>query len=94
MPIEEAPCLQNCYTIHSNSAADMPGSTYTRGSHTFTKCLSDVRLADSTLTMHQALPNRVKIGLQLAQASQRLSQCPRRLSGPERAWALANREQG
>ena len=76
MPIEEAPCQQNCYPIHSNSAADMPGGAYPRASHTFTKRLSGVRLTDSTLTMDKALRNWVKIGLLLAQASQRPSQCP------------------
>jgi N-acetylglucosamine-6-phosphate deacetylase len=46
----------------------MPDGEYKLGSHTVTKCLGGVRLADgtlagSTLTMDQALRNLVKIGL-------------------------------
>ena len=56
----------------------MPGGEYKLGSHTVTKCLGGVRLADgtlagSTLTMDQALRNLVKIGLPISEASQRLS---------------------
>ena len=65
----------------STAAAGMPDGEYKLGSHTVTKCLGGVRLADgtlagSTLTMDQALRNLVKIGLPLAEASQRLSQFP------------------
>ena len=73
------PCLY-CVT-DSTAAAGMPDGEYRLGSHTVTKCLGGVRLADgtlagSTLTMDQALRNLVKIGLPLAEASQRLSQFP------------------
>ena len=59
----------------------MPDGEYKLGSHTVTKCLGGVRLADgtlagSTLTMDQALRNLVKIGLPIADASRRVSQFP------------------
>ncbi|WP_263262097.1 N-acetylglucosamine-6-phosphate deacetylase [Pseudomonas sp. RIT-PI-S] len=73
------PCLY-CVT-DSTAATGMPDGHYKLGSHTVTKCLGGVRLADgtlagSTLTMDQALRNLVKIGVPLAEASQRLSQFP------------------
>ena len=73
------PCLY-CVT-DSTAAAGMPDGEYKLGSHTVTKCLGGVRLPDgtlagSTLTMDQALRNLVKIGLPIAEASQRLSQFP------------------
>ncbi|KMJ50952.1 N-acetylglucosamine-6-phosphate deacetylase [Vogesella sp. EB] len=65
----------------STAAAGMPDGEYQLGSHTVTKCMGGVRLADgtlagSTLTMDQALRNLVQIGLPLAQASNRLSLYP------------------
>ncbi|MFC3627541.1 N-acetylglucosamine-6-phosphate deacetylase [Vogesella amnigena] len=65
----------------STAAAGMPDGEYKLGSHTVTKCMGGVRLADgtlagSTLTMDQALRNLVQIGLPLAQASNRLSLYP------------------
>jgi len=65
----------------STAAAGMPDGEYTLGSNTVTKCLGGVRLADgtlagSTLTMDQALRNLVTIGLELADASHRLSRNP------------------
>jgi N-acetylglucosamine-6-phosphate deacetylase len=65
----------------STAAAGMPDGQYKLGSHTVTKCLGGVRLADgtlagSTLTMDQALRNLVSIGLDLADASHRLSRNP------------------
>ncbi len=77
--LRSIPCLY-CVT-DSTAAAGMPDSQYKLGSHTVTKCLGGVRLPDgtlagSTLTMDQALRNLVKIGLPLAEASQRLSQFP------------------
>ncbi|TDR80547.1 N-acetylglucosamine-6-phosphate deacetylase [Paludibacterium purpuratum] len=65
----------------STAAAGMPDGQYRLGSHTVTKCLGGVRLADgtlagSTLTMDQALRNLVSIGLDLADASHRLSRNP------------------
>ncbi len=75
--LRSIPCLY-CVT-DSTAAAGMPDGQYKLGSHTVTKCLGGVRLPDgtlagSTLTMDQALRNLVKIGLPLAEASQRLSQ--------------------
>ncbi|HHG4296196.1 TPA: N-acetylglucosamine-6-phosphate deacetylase [Pseudomonas aeruginosa] len=77
--LRSIPCLY-CVTA-STAAAGMPDGQYKLGSHTVTKCLGGVRLPDgtlagSTLTMDQALRNLVKIGLPLAEASQRLSQFP------------------
>ncbi|KPA96509.1 MULTISPECIES: N-acetylglucosamine-6-phosphate deacetylase [Pseudomonas] len=77
--LRSIPCLY-CVT-DSTAAAGMPDGEYRLGSHTVTKCLGGVRLADgtlagSTLTMDQALRNLVKIGLPIAEASQRLSQFP------------------
>lgn len=65
----------------STAAAGMPDGQYRLGSHTVTKCLGGVRLADgtlagSTLTMDQALRNLVSIGLDTADASHRLSRNP------------------
>ncbi len=63
----------------STAAAGMPDGQYMLGSHTVTKCLGGVRLADgtlagSTLTMDQAFCNLVeKLGLGLAEASARVS---------------------
>ncbi len=77
--LRSIPCLY-CVT-DSTAAAGMPDGEYKLGSHTVTKCLGGVRLPDgtlagSTLTMDQALRNLVKIGLPIAEASQRLSQFP------------------
>ncbi|WLH61842.1 N-acetylglucosamine-6-phosphate deacetylase [Pseudomonas sp. FP2300] len=95
--LRSIPCLY-CVT-DSTAAAGMPDGEYKLGSHTVTKCLGGVRLADgtlagSTLTMDQALRNLVKIGLPIGEASQRLSQFPADYLGlPERgrlqpgAWA-------
>jgi N-acetylglucosamine-6-phosphate deacetylase len=73
------PCLY-CVT-DSTAATGMPDGDYQLGSHTVSKCLGGVRLADgtlagSTLTMDQALRNLVQIGLPLAEAAQRLAQFP------------------
>lgn len=74
----------------STAAAGMPDGQYTLGSHQVTKCLGGVRLADGTLagsilTMDQALKNLVSIGLDLADASDRLSKNPADyLNQPER----------
>ena len=70
------PCLY-CVT-DSTAAAGMPDGDYNLGSHRVTKCLGGVRLADgtlagSTLTMDQALRNLVELGLDLADASRRVS---------------------
>jgi N-acetylglucosamine-6-phosphate deacetylase len=62
----------------STAAAGMPDGEYMLGRQVVHKCMGGVRLADgtlagSTLTMDQALRNLVKIGLTLADASQRVS---------------------
>jgi len=65
----------------STAAAGMPDGEYRLGSHTVTKCLGGVRLADGTLagsalTMDRALRNLIAIGLTLDDASRRLSLYP------------------
>ena len=62
----------------STAAAGMPDGNYMLGSVPVHKCLGGVRMADgtlagSTLTMDQALRNLVEMGLDLAQASLRVS---------------------
>jgi N-acetylglucosamine-6-phosphate deacetylase len=62
----------------STAAAGMPDGQYMLGRQVVHKCMGGVRLADgtlagSTLTMDQALRNLVKIGLDLADASRRVS---------------------
>ncbi|MDF3036554.1 MAG: nagA2, partial [Paucimonas sp.] len=62
----------------STAAAGMPDGQYMLGSQTVHKCMGGVRLADgtlagSTLTMDQALRNLVSIGIELADASHRVS---------------------
>lgn len=62
----------------ATAAAGMPDGEYKLGRHTVSKCMGGVRLADgtlagSTLTLDEALRNLVKIGLDIADASQRLS---------------------
>lgn len=62
----------------STAASGMPDGEYMLGRQVVHKCLGGVRLADgtlagSTLTMDQALRNLVKIGLELADASKRVS---------------------
>jgi N-acetylglucosamine-6-phosphate deacetylase len=65
----------------STAAAGMPDGDYRLGTHTVTKCMGGVRLADgtlagSTLTMDQALRNLVGIGCSVADAARRLSTNP------------------
>ncbi|WP_341959669.1 N-acetylglucosamine-6-phosphate deacetylase [Pseudomonas sp. RC10] len=89
--LRSIPCLY-CVT-DSTAATGMPDGEYKLGSHTVTKCLGGVRLPDgtlagSTLTMDQALRNLVKIGLPLAEASQRLSQFPADYLGIEERGRL------
>jgi N-acetylglucosamine-6-phosphate deacetylase len=62
----------------STAATGMPDGNYMLGRHRVQKCMGGVRLADgtlagSTLTMDQALRNLVGIGLDLADASKRVS---------------------
>ena len=70
------PCLY-CVT-DSTSAAGMPDGQYKLGRHQVTKCMGGVRLPDGTLagsslTMDQALRNLVGLGLEIADASLRVS---------------------
>ncbi|WKB51564.1 N-acetylglucosamine-6-phosphate deacetylase [Eleftheria terrae] len=70
------PCLY-CVT-DSTAAAGMPDGDYMLGRHKVTKCMGGVRLPDgtlagSTLTMDQALRNLVGLGLELDDASRRVS---------------------
>ncbi|MBV8123996.1 MAG: N-acetylglucosamine-6-phosphate deacetylase [Burkholderiaceae bacterium] len=70
------PCLF-CVT-DSTAAAGMPDGEYRLGRHQVTKCMGGVRLADgtlagSTLTMDQALRNLVGLGLEIEDASRRVS---------------------
>lgn len=65
----------------ATAAAGMPDGDYQLGSQTVHKCLGGVRLADGTLagsalTMDAALRNLVSIGLDLADAAQRVSANP------------------
>ncbi len=62
----------------ATAAAGMPDGEYLLGRQTVHKCLGGVRLPDgtlagSTLTMDQALRNLVGLGLDLADASRRVS---------------------
>ena len=74
--LRSIPCTF-CVT-DSTAAAGMPDGDYKLGSHTVTKCMGGVRLPDgtlagSTLTMDQALRNLVGMGLEIADASRRVS---------------------
>ena len=65
----------------STAGAGMPDGEYHLGSHTVTKCLGGVRLADGTLagsvlTMDQALRNLVSIGIPPHDAAAHLSTNP------------------
>jgi N-acetylglucosamine-6-phosphate deacetylase len=65
----------------ATAATGMPDGEYRLGSHVVSKCMNGVRLADgtlagSTLTMDQALRNLLEIGLDLQDASRRVSTCP------------------
>ncbi|MGN6829796.1 N-acetylglucosamine-6-phosphate deacetylase [Paucibacter sp. M5-1] len=70
------PCLF-CVS-DSTAAAGMPDGEYSLGSHRVRKCMGGVRLPDgtlagSTLTLDQALRNLVGLGLEIADASRRVS---------------------
>jgi N-acetylglucosamine-6-phosphate deacetylase len=72
-------CIPQLYCVtDSTSATGMPDGEYMLGRHTVMKCMGGVRLPDgtlagSTLTMDQALRNLVGLGLDLADASARVS---------------------
>lgn len=74
--LRSIPCLF-CVT-DSTAATGMPDGDYRLGRHSVTKCMNGVRLADgtlagSTLTMDQALRNLVDLGLEIEDASRRVS---------------------
>ena len=78
----------------ATAATGMPDGDYMLGSQPVRKCLGGVRLADgtlagSTLTMGQGLENLLAIGLDLADASRRLSQYPADFLGLGDRGALA-----
>lgn len=78
----------------STSAAGMPDGEYTLGRHKVLKCMGGVRLADgtlagSTLTMDQALRNLVGLGLEIADASLRVSSYPAQYLGVNDRGQLA-----
>ncbi len=65
----------------STAGAGMPDGNYRLGSHTVTKCLGGVRLADGTLagsvlTMDQAFRNLVSIGIPVHEAALHVSTNP------------------
>jgi N-acetylglucosamine-6-phosphate deacetylase len=72
-------CIPRLYCVtDSTSATGMPDGEYMLGRQVVMKCMGGVRLADgtlagSTLTMDQALRNLVGLGLDLADASARVS---------------------
>jgi N-acetylglucosamine-6-phosphate deacetylase len=72
-------CIPRLYCVtDSTAAAGMPDGNYMLGRHRVAKCLGGVRLPDGTLagsalTMDQALRNLVSLGLDLADASRRVS---------------------
>ena len=71
--------IPNLYCVtDSTSATGMPDGEYMLGRQRVHKCMGGVRMADgtlagSTLTMDQALRNLVSLGLDLADASRRVS---------------------
>lgn len=74
--LRSIPCMF-CVT-DSTAAAGQPDGDYKLGRHTVTKCMGGVRLPDgtlagSTLTMDQALRNLVGLGLEIEDASRRVS---------------------
>ena len=72
-------CIPRLYCVtDSTAAAGMADGKYMLGRHRVAKCMGGVRLADGTLagsalTMDQALRNLVSLGLELADASRRVS---------------------
>lgn len=79
--------IPNLYFVtDATSATGMPDGDYKLGTNTVHKCLGGVRLKDGTLagsalTMDQALRNLVSLGMELPEASMRLSQIPAELIG-------------
>ena len=70
-------CIPGLYCVtDATAAAGMPDGDYRLGRHTVFKCLGAVRLADGTLagsalTMDRALGALLRLGLPLAEASER-----------------------
>ncbi|HEX2010898.1 MAG TPA: N-acetylglucosamine-6-phosphate deacetylase [Roseateles sp.] len=95
--LRSIPCLF-CVT-DSTAAAGMPDGEYMLGRHKVRKCMGGVRLPDgtlagSTLTLDQALRNLVGLGLEIEEASRRVSTHAADYMGLEdrgrlavRAWA-------
>jgi N-acetylglucosamine-6-phosphate deacetylase len=84
------------FVTDATAAAGMPDGDYPLGRHTVTKrggrvFLADDTLAGSTLTMDQALRNLVSIGLDVADASQRLSAFPADFIGARGRGRIAER---
>ena len=79
--------IPNLYFVtDATSATGMPDGDYKLGSQIVHKCLGGVRLKDGTLagsslTMNQALLNILSIGLEISEASLRLSKIPAELIG-------------
>ena len=86
--------IPNLYGVtDATSGAGMPDGEYALGTHRAIKLgpvmrLSDGTLAGSALTMDQALRNLVGIGLDLAEASARLSRLPAEWAGLDDAGQL------
>lgn len=79
----------------ATAAAGMPDGEYMLGRQTVHKCLGGVRLADgtlagSTLTMDQSLRNLVSLGLDIADASRRISTYPADYLGLQERGRLAS----
>lgn len=79
--------IPNIYFVSDSTAATgMPDGEYTLGSQNVRKCQGGVRLDDGTLagsslTLDVALRNLISIGLDLKDASKRLSSIPAKLVG-------------
>lgn len=90
-----ARAIPRLYAVTDATAAtDMPDGEYALGEQRVHKCLGCVRLASgslagSALTMDQALRNLVDVGLELADASQRVSTFPADYLGLEDRGRIA-----
>jgi len=78
----------------ATSATGMPDGEYALGTQRVFKCMGCVRLATgslagSVLTMDQALRNFVSLGMEVAEASQRLSLFPADYLGESQRGRLA-----
>lgn len=88
-------CIPRLYGVtDANSATGMPDGEYALGTQRVFKCMGCVRLATgslagSVLTMDQGLRNFVSLGLDLADASKRLSLYPADYLGETERGRLA-----